>query len=271
MDRGEPRDRDTSIAVIRRAVELGVDHIDTAAFYFSALLSANELVNSALAAYPRNDRDRIVVATKVGPHRDPSGEWWTARPDQIRGLVEENLRQLGRDHLDLVNLRLMPSMTSLVDHLGALVECREAGLLRHLGVSNVSLEQLEEAVALTEIVCVQNRHALGYQRPDAAGVIGRCAELGIAFVPFFTIAGDAREASVASRQDEPEAVRRVAAAHGATSAQIRLAWCLHQGPHVLAIPGTGDPGHVTENVAAAKIRLTDQELAMLAGLDVPSD
>jgi len=263
MDRGRPRDRDSSIAVIRRAVELGVDHLDTAAFYFSSLRSANELINAALAAYPRAERDDIVVATKVGPHRDPSGHWWTARPDQLRGLVEENLRQLGRDHLDVVNLRVMPAMTSLADHLGALVECRQAGLVRHLGLSNVSPEQLEEAVALTEIVCVQNRHSLGYVRPDGEAILRRCAELGIAFVPFFAIAGESREGTAVDRADEPVQLRRVATAHAATPAQVRLAWSLHQGSHVLAIPGTGDLGHLEENVAAAAIRLTDDELAAL--------
>lgn len=261
MDRGTPRDRTTSIAVLRRAVDLGVNHIDTAAFYFSRLRSANELINSALACYP--GREHVVIATKVGPGRDPSGEWWTARPDQLRGQVEENLRQLGRDHLDVVNLRVMPSMNSLADHLGALVECRDAGLIRRLGVSNVSAAQLEEAVALTEIVCVQNRHALGYARSDSAAIINRCAELGIAFVPFFAIAADAREGSAGERVEEPASVRSVAAAHGVTPAQVRLAWSLHQGPHVLAIPGTGVLTHLEQNVAAAAIRLSDEELGLL--------
>src|SRR5271169_6286384 len=129
-----PTDRSQAIAVLRRAVELGVNHIDTAAFYFSALRSANELINTALAPYP----DDLVIVTKVGPGRDAWGNWIdAARPDQLRGQVEENLRQLGRDHLDVVNLRVMPSMTSLADHFGALAELRDAGLVRHLGLSGV--------------------------------------------------------------------------------------------------------------------------------------
>src|SRR3984957_8245641 len=142
FDLGTPSDRDQSIRVLRRAVELGVNHIDTAAFYFSPLRSANELINTALAPYA----DDLVIATKVGPGRDPSGEWlgW-ARPDQLRGQVEENLRQLGRDHLDLVNLRWQLGDQSLAEHFGALAGLREAGLVRHLGISGVTAAHLAEA------------------------------------------------------------------------------------------------------------------------------
>lgn len=127
-----PGDRDQAIAVLRAAVELGVNHIDTAGFYFSSLRSANELINTALAPYP----DDLVIATKVGPRRDPSGQWLDqATPAQLRGQVEENLRQLGRDYLDLVNLRLS-GLDSIAGHFGALAELRDAGLIRHLGVSN---------------------------------------------------------------------------------------------------------------------------------------
>src|SRR5215467_13692502 len=121
-----PGDRNRAIAVLRRAVELGVNHIDTAAFYFSRLRSANELINTALSPYA----DDLVIVTKVGPGRDPSGNWYSARPDQLRGQVEENLRQLGRDHLDVVNLRRMRE-ESIAEHFGALAELREAGLIRH--------------------------------------------------------------------------------------------------------------------------------------------
>ena len=137
---GRPSDREQSIAVLRRAVELGVNHIDTAAFYFSALRSANELINTALAPYP----DDLVIVTKVGPGRDSWVEWHWARPDQLRGQVEENLRQLGRDHLDVVNLRRM-RQDSIADHFGALADLREAGLTRHLGVCDVTVDQLTEA------------------------------------------------------------------------------------------------------------------------------
>ncbi|MBB2748303.1 UNVERIFIED_ORG: aryl-alcohol dehydrogenase-like predicted oxidoreductase [Microbispora rosea subsp. rosea] len=258
FDLGTPSDRERSIAVLRRAVDLGVNHIDTAAFYFSRLRSANELINRALAPYP----DDLVIATKVGPGRDPSGEWLPlARPDQLRGQVEENLRQLGRDHLDLVYLR-QAGLDSIAEHFGALAELREAGLIRHLGISNVRPGHLAQAQAIAPVVSVQNRYGVGATR--SRGLLGMCGEQGIAFVPFFAIAGEGRE-SGASGTDQDE-VRAVARAHGATPAQVRLAWTLRQGPHVLAIPGTGNPDHLTENVAAAALRLTDEEMARLDAL-----
>ena len=252
-----PGDRDRAIAVLRRAVELGVNHIDTAAFYFSPLRAANELINTALAPYP----DGLVIVTKVGPGRDPSGEWLpAARPDQLRGQVEENQRQLGRDHLDVVNLRRMPSMESLAEHFGALAELRDAGLIRHLGVSGVSPEQLAEAQAVAPVVCVQNRYGIGAS-PEAHAFVDACGDQGVAFVPFFTIAGQGGGAG-ATGAEHPE-VLAVARAHGATAAQVRLAWTLQRGPHVLAIPGTGDPGHLAENMAAGALRLSPDELARL--------
>ncbi|MEU0273223.1 oxidoreductase [Streptomyces sp. NPDC006307] len=253
-----PRDRDQAIAVLRRAVELGVNHIDTAAFYFSRLRSANELINRALAPYP----DDLVITTKVGPHRDPSGEWWHAEPEQLRGQVEENLRQLGRDHLDVVNLRMLGNR-SIADRFGALAELRDAGLIRHLGVSNVTPEQLAEARAIAPVVCVQNQYGIGV-RPDHDAFVRDCGEQGIAFVPFYAIAGTGREAG-ASGADGDE-VLAVARAHGVSAAQVRLAWTLHRGPHVLAIPGTGDPDHLTANVAAGALRLSEDDLALLDGL-----
>jgi pyridoxine 4-dehydrogenase len=255
-----PGDRDRAIAVLRRAVELGVNHIDTAAFYFSPLRSANELINTALAPYP----DDLVIVTKVGPGRDPSGEWMdTARPDQLRGQVEENLRQLGRDHLHVVNLRRMPSMESLAEHFGALAELRDAGLIRHLGISGVSPEQLAEAQAVAPVVCVQNRYGIG-AGPEDHAFLDACGKQGVAFVPFFAIAGPGGGAGATS--PEPGEVLAVARAHGVTAAQVRLAFTLQRGPHVLAIPGTGDPRHLVENVAAGALRLSPDELARLESL-----
>jgi len=258
---GESRDRETSIRVLRRAVELGVNHIDTAAFYFSPLRSANELINSALAPYP----DDLVITTKVGPGRDPSGRWtdW-ARPDQLRGQVEENLRQLGRDHMDVVNYRTNGRGGSVAEHVGALAELREAGLVRHIGVSNVSAEQLAEARGIAPIVCVQNRYGLDQADREAEdALVEICREQGIAFVPFYAIAGEGRDRG--SNGTDSAAVLEVARAHGATPAQVRVAWTLHRGPHVLAIPGTGDPAHLEENIAAGSLRLSAGELALLAG------
>jgi pyridoxine 4-dehydrogenase len=255
-----PRDRDTAIAVLRRAIELGVNHIDTAAFYFSPLRSANELINSALAPYP----DDLVIVTKVGPGRDPSGEWVpAARPGQLRGQVEENLRQLGRDHLDVVNLRVMSSMTSIAEHVGALAQLRQAGLIRHLGVSGVTPDRLAEAQAIAPVVCVQNRYGIGASAQEHE-FVDACGEQGVAFVPYFAIAGEGRGAGVTGTENAD--VLAVARAHGATAAQVRLAWALQRGPHVLAIPGTGDPDHLAANVAAAGLRLTAEEMTRLTSV-----
>ncbi|KOG35236.1 aldo/keto reductase [Streptomyces resistomycificus] len=257
---GTPSDRERATAVLRKAVELGVNHIDTAAFYFSALRSANELINSALAPYP----DDLLIVTKVGPFRDYSGEWGTsARPDQLRGHVEENLRQLGRDHLDVVNLRRM-RQDSVAEHFGALAELREAGLIRHLGISGVEPRHLAEAQAIAPVVCVQNRFGLDLHDPATDEVLRLCGEQGIAFVPFFAVAGDAGAQGATTAHDEQ--VLAVARAHDVSPAQVRIAWTLHQGPHVLAIPGTGNPDHLVENVAAGALRLTGEELAALDAL-----
>ncbi|GHH14374.1 aldo/keto reductase [Streptomyces lanatus] len=254
---GTPSDRQRSIAVLRKAIELGVDHIDTAAFYFSATRSANELINTALAPYP----DRLVIATKVGPYRDYHGDWGSsARPDQLRGHVEENLRQLGRDHLDLVYLRRM-RQDSIAEHFGALAELREAGLIRHLGISAVQPRHLAEARAIAPVVSVQNRYALDRPDPEADELLRLCGEHGLAFVPFYAVAGEAAEQGATAAHDAE--VLAVARAHDASPAQVRLAWTLHQGPHVLAIPGTGNPDHLAENVAAGALRLTADELARL--------
>lgn len=251
-----PRDRDQAIRVLRRAIELGVNHVDTAAFYFSRLRSANELVNRALSPYP----DDVVIATKVGPRRDPAGEWLPpATPEQLRGEVEENLRQLGRDHLDLVNLR-MSGPDPIAEHFGALAELRDAGLIRHLGLSNVRPEHLTEAKAIAPVVCVQNAYGLGY-RPDQDEFLRACGEQGVAFVPFFAIAGAGREAGAG--EGASEEVLATARAHGATAAQVRLAWALRRGPHVLVIPGTGDPDHLVDNIAAGSLRLAQDDLARL--------
>ena len=263
---GTPRDRASSIAVVRRAVELGVNHIDTAAFYFSALRSANEIVNSALAAFPA---DEVLVATKVGPRRDRAGGWeGAARPEDLRGDVEQNLRELGRDHLDLVYLRNM-RWDSLADHFGALAELREEGLIRNLGVSSVSAGQLHEARAIAPVVAVQNK--FGLDDTDSVEVMRACGELGIAFVPFFAIAGArpgaedgaAATASASTAEAEEDRAAKVAEAHGVSPQQIRLAWTLAQGPHVLAIPGTGDIAHLEANIAAGAIRLTPEDLELL--------
>jgi aryl-alcohol dehydrogenase-like predicted oxidoreductase len=252
-----PRDRGQAITVLRRAVDLGVNHIDTADFYFSPLRSANELINSALGGPYPND---LVIATKVGPRRAADGTWATAAaPEELRGQVEENLRQLGRDHLDVVYLRVMrPGPVS--EHFGALAELREKGLIRHLGLSNIRPEHLDQARETAPVVAVQNPYGLGFNAAQAE-FVARCGELGTAFVPFYAIAGAAGEQGAVGGE-APE-VLMIARAHEATPAQVRLAWSLAQGPHMLAIPGTGDPEHLAANVAAGALELTDEELATL--------
>ncbi|MFF5011733.1 aldo/keto reductase [Streptomyces sp. NPDC001165] len=254
-----PRDRDQAIKVLRRAVELGVNHLDTAAFYFSPLRCANELINRALAPYP----DDLVVATKVGPSRGPSGNWLPhATPGQLRGQVEENLRQLGRDHLDVVNLRIVGT-DSIADRFGALAELRDAGLIRHLGLSNIRTHHLAEAQAIAPVVCVQNMYGIGVS-PEQEELLRLCGEQRIAFVPFYSIAGSGRTAGAPA--DDSSQVHAIARARGVSSAQVRLAWTLHRGSHVLAIPGTGDLDHLAQNVAAGSLSLSEDELAVLDSL-----
>ncbi|MFD7556565.1 oxidoreductase [Streptomyces sp. NPDC059835] len=260
-----PRRRDQAIGVLRRAVELGVNHIDTAAFYFSPLRSANELINRALAPYP----DDLVITTKVGPGRGPSGRWLPhATPGQLRGQVEENLRQLGRDHLDVVNLRIVGT-DSIAERFGALARLREAGLIRHLGLSNIHPHQLAEARSIAPVVCVQNPYGIGV-RSEHDAFLRSCGEQGVAYVPFYAIAGAGR--TVGASGTEHAEVLAVAREHGISPAQVRLAWTLHRGPHVLAIPGTGDTGHLAANVAAGAVRLSAEELAVLEAVHrrVPS-
>ncbi|MFJ2953330.1 oxidoreductase [Streptomyces sp. NPDC087270] len=263
---GSPSDRAQAIEVLRQAVELGVNHIDTAAFYFSDLRSANELINTALAPYP----DDLVITTKVGPGRDPSGAFVGAHTkEELRGQVQENIRQLGLDRLEVVNLRIGLGLErgegSLKERFEALAELREEGLIRHLGISNIGPEHLEEALAIAPVVCVQNQYGLATRREDDA-IQRACAERGIAFVPFFSVGGGPAGATASASGPATEADRalaEVADRHGASPSQIRLAWTLHKGPNVLAIPGTGDPAHLRENVAAAGLHLSEEDLARL--------
>ncbi len=258
----KPRNRADALAVLRRALELGVNHIDTAAFYFLPTRSANELISTALQPYP----DELVITTKVGPSRSGATEFEPyARPEQLRGQVETNIRQLGRDHLDVVNLRwgsgLDKEPGSVAEHVGALADLREEGLIRHIGLSNITAEQLTEAREITPVVCVQNKYGLTERSDD--DLVGLTREHGIAFVPFFAVGGSPSGTPAETGTAE---IAAVAEAHGATPAQVRLAWTLHRGPHVLAIPGTGDPKHLDENIAAGALRLDDDELARLDGI-----
>lgn len=252
---GPPEDVDEAIRVLRRAVELGINLIDTADSYGPEV--SEDLIRQALHPYP----DDLVIATKVGPLRDatgmPSGEAPAAR---LRELVEEDLRRLGLDRLDLVYLRVggmaEPGGTPIGERFAALAELRAEGLIRHLGVSNVSARQLAEARAIAPVAAVQNHFHLQYA--DDAGLPARCEEAGIAFVPFFPLGGGHRPL------DRPR-LEKVAARYGATAEQVALAGLLAASPVVLAIPGTGSLDHLEQNVAAAGLRLTGDDLAELTG------
>lgn len=258
-------DRDLAIRVLRRAVELGVDHLDTAAFYVSPggtlgvgtgpVRYAAELVRAALAPYPRG----LTIATKVVARAQ-------GRPvsaGQLRERIENNLRLLGVDRLDVVNLRLngRDDTASLAEQFEALAAMRAEGLIAHLGVSNVWLHHLDEAQSIAPVVCVQNAYGLELRDPRDAELLAECGRRGIAFVPFFSVAGSGREQGAA--QENSAAVREVAAGHGATAQQVRLAWTLRQGEHVLVIPGTGSVEHLEQNVAAGELRLSDDDIERL--------
>lgn len=252
---GPPRDAETGRAVLRRAVELGVNHIDTAGFYEWGGIAANELIRTALSPYPEG----LVIATKVGPLRDESGmPFGQADAGGLRALVEENLRELGLDRLDLVYLRVggrsVPGGESIAERFEALAALREEGLIRHLGVSNIDAAQFDEARAIAPVAAVQNHFHVQYG--DDTGLLARCVELGVAYVPFFPLGGGDRPL------DRPR-LEKIAARHGATPEQVALVWLLAAAPVTLAIPGTGSLDHLEDNVAAAALRLTEADLADL--------
>ncbi|MGW8990900.1 oxidoreductase [Streptomyces zhihengii] len=259
--RGPARDPETGRAVLRRAVELGVDHIDTAAFYTSGdgTVRANTLIREALHPYPAG----LVLATKVGPARTPDGGLAAITdPAGLRRLVEENLETLGVERLDLVYLRIggiapPPHGESVAARFEALAALREEGLIRHLGLSNVTAGHLAEARAIAPVAAVQNHfHAA---KRDDAGLLAACAEAGIAYVPFFPLGGGRGDLTA----DRTAAVA-VAERHGATVPQIALAWLLASSPVTLAIPGTGSLAHLEENIAAGAITLSPEDLSDLA-------
>lgn len=254
---GSVRDPKAAVEVLRRAVELGVNHIDTAGFYGFGDIHAHESIREALFPYP----DDLVIATKVGPLLEggvvPTAE---ATPDQLRGLVEEDLRRLGLDRLDLVYLRVggmgEPGGESLGDRFAALAELRREGLIRHLGVSNVDAEQVAEARSIAPVAAVQNHFHVDHQ--GDADLLAQCEKAGTAYVPFFPLGGGGQKI-------DPDRLASIAARHGATTAQVALAWLLGTSPAILAIPGTSVLDHLTENIAAAGLRLTAEDLAELAG------
>ena len=261
---GPPRDRDEAIAVLRRAVELGVDHIDTSQYYGPDV--ANELIRDALYPYPEGLR----IVTKVGARRGPDAEWLPAlRPEEIRSGVEDNLRTLRLERMDYVNLRLLAGEVdaqadppTMAESLGALVDLRDEGKVDLIGLSAVSLDDLNEASALTDIAGVQN--AFNLLERENADVLEATRERGMAFVPFFPL-GSAFGGGHGRIADAP-VVRRVAAKHDATPAQVALAWLLALSPNILLIPGTSSLVHLEENLAATNLELDAEDMAALDGV-----
>ncbi|MGN6529624.1 MAG: aldo/keto reductase family oxidoreductase [Burkholderiaceae bacterium] len=253
---GPPRDRAAALAVLREAVELGVDHIDTSDFYGPHV--TNELIREALHPY----RDDLTIVTKVGAKRGPQGSWEPAfSAAELERAVHDNLRHLGLDVLDVVNLRLMfdvhgPAEGPIEAPLAALAELRAKGLIRHLGLSNATRRQVAEARAIVDIACVQNQYNLAYRQDDA--FIDELAAAGIAYVPFFPLGGFTPLQSTA--------LSEVARALGATPMQVALAWLLQRSSNLLLIPGTSTIAHLRENLAAASLRLPDEALAALDGI-----
>lgn len=249
---GPPADRDGAIAVLREAADLGITHLDTSDAYGPRI--TNQLIREALHPYSQE----LHIVTKVGALRDEQGGWPTARqPDQLRRQVEENLESLGVEVLDVVNLRLGDAEGTVAGPIGeafeTLVELQEQGRIRHLGMSNATVEQIDEAQRIAPIVCVQNMYNLAHRHDDE--LIDRLAAEGIAYVPFFPLGGFSPLQSTA--------LEAVAARLDATPMSVALAWLLQRSPNILLIPGTSSVAHLRENVAGAGIELSEEDVAEL--------
>ena len=250
---GPPKDRDAAVAVLREAVAAGVDHIDTSDFYGPHV--TNQIIREALHPYS----EELVIVTKVGAKRDSEGGWPKALSRQeLTDAVEDNLRNLGLDQLHVVNLRMMGSISaptegSLEEPLTVLAELQQKGLIRSLGLSNVSSEQFREARAIADVVCVQNLYNVAHRVDDA--FVDELSGEGVAFVPFFPLGG--------FTPLQHAAMDKVAADRGATPMQVALAWLLHRSPNILLIPGTSSITHLRENLAAAELALSAETLREL--------
>jgi len=249
---GPPPDRAAAIAVLRSAVESGINHIDTADFYGPHI--TNQIIRAALHPY----RDDLTLVTKIGFRRGADGAWLPAASSaELRSAVHDNLRHLGLERLDVVNLRApgpaAPDGSSIADALGTLVRLQEEGLVRHIGLSNVNAAQFAEGDAIAPIVCVQNHYNLAHRDDDA--LIDLLAARGIAYVPFFPLGGFTPLQS--------DTLTAVAARLAATPMQVALAWLLQRAPNMLVIPGTSSLAHLRENVAAASLQLDAAALAAL--------
>ena len=253
---GPPKDPDGAVAVLREAVAAGVNHIDTSDFYGPHV--TNQIIRQALHPYPAG----LVIVTKLGARRPPDKSWQLAISlEDLTAGVHENLRNLGLDTLDIVNYRVMGSghgleEGSIAEQVTVLANLRRKGLIRHIGLSNVTAAQVAEAQAITDIVCVQNNYNVVYREDDA--LIDDLARQGIAYVPFFPLGGFTPLQS--------STLSDVAGRLRATPMQVALAWLLHRSPNILLIPGTSSVAHLRENLAAGQLILSPQSLAELDGI-----
>lgn len=253
---GPPKDEARALQVLRDAIESGVNHIDTSDFYGPHV--TNQLIKKALYPYAED----LVIVTKVGARRDQNGGWLPAfTPAELTQAVEDNLRNLGLDVMDVVNLRAMfdvhgPAEGSLEEQLTALIKLKERGLVRHIGLSNVTAKQVADAQTMTPIACVQNLYNLANRQDDA--LLDQLAAQGIPYVPFFPLGGFSPLQS--------EQLTAVANELNATPLQVALAWLLQRSPNILLIPGTSSPEHLKQNLASATLRLSDEIVARLEGL-----
>lgn len=250
---GPPPDRDAALAVLREAVALGVDHIDTSDFYGPHI--TNQLIRAALHPYA----DDLTIVTKIGARRDEQANWLLADSQQeLEGAVHDNLRNLGLEQLDVVNYRAMfdvhgPAEGSIAKQVEALAALRERGLVKHIGLSNVTMAQLEEAQRIVPVACVQNMYNLVHRQDDA--MIDALAQQGIAYVPFFPLGGFSPLQS--------EGLSAVARRLEATPMQVAIAWLLQRSSNILLIPGTKSVSHLRENLASADLVLDQEALAAL--------
>jgi aryl-alcohol dehydrogenase-like predicted oxidoreductase len=253
---GPPKDPDGAVAVLREAVAAGVNHIDTADFYGPHV--TNRIIRQALHPYP----DDLVLVTKISARRGERGSWIPAlSPEELTRAVHDNLRNLELDVLDVVNFRSLhgfaePAEGSIEAPLTVLADLQQKGMVRHIGLSNVTRTQIEEASRITPIVCVQNNYNLAYRRDDA--LIDDLARQGIAYVPFFPLGGFTPLQS--------STLSDIAARLGSTPMQVALGWLLHRSPNILLIPGTSSVAHLRENLAAGQLSLSPQILAELDGI-----
>jgi pyridoxine 4-dehydrogenase len=250
---GPPKDHAAAIAVLREAVASGVNHIDTSDFYGPHI--TNQLIREALHPYP----DDLLIVTKLGAVRGSDGAWLPAQePEDFECGVHDNLRNLGLDALEVVNIRCMgdvhaPSEGSIEKQVAAVARLQQQGLVRHIGLSNVTATQIAEAQRIVEVVCVQNHYNLVHREDDA--LIEDLAAKGIAYVPFFPLGG--------FTPIQSSALADLAQTLGATPMQVALAWLLHRAPNILLIPGTSSTGHLHENLKAAELTLSDEVLEQL--------